>query len=110
MPLDCRAGKSRLYHTWRNMVVRCRDPRARDFERYGGRGIRVCEEWESYSRFRDWAISSGYRDDLQIDRVDTERGYNPVNCRWVTCLENNRNKSNNHRLTALGETKPLASW
>src|SRR5262249_20306952 len=78
---------------------------------YGGRGIGVCQEWRrSFLLFATWAQSTGYRDDLQIDRVDNSQDYSPANCRWVTAQENQRNSRQNHLLTAFAETKPLVCW
>lgn len=80
---------TRLYKTWRNMLDRCNNSKNKEYHRYGGRGIKVCEEWEkNFSNFRDWAFSSGYSDDLTIDRVNNEKGYCPSNCQWLTRAEN----------------------
>ena len=60
---------------------------------YGGRGIDICDNWKiSYSSFRAWALSNGYRDNLSIDRIDNDKGYSPENCRWATMAEQNQNK------------------
>jgi hypothetical protein len=75
------------------MRARCRIPTATYFRRYGGRGISVCAEWASFEAFRDWALASGYADDLEIDRRDNDGDYTPENCRWVTHVENSRNRS-----------------
>ena len=81
--------KTRLYTTWRNMIDRCNNPKNKEYRRYGGRGINVCEEWRTdFSVFRDWALSSGYRDDLTIDRIDNDLGYSASNCQWLTRKEN----------------------
>lgn len=79
---------SRLYRTWSHMKHRCNNPNSASYPRYGGRGIKVCEEWYSYQNFAEWAISSGYTDELTIDRIDSNKGYSPDNCRWVTLSEN----------------------
>lgn len=111
--LSLRHGEegTRLYKVWHGMKARCQTPSAGNWSRYGGRGISVCQEWsESYEAFRDWAISAGYADDLQIDRIDNDANYEPDNCRWVSALVNANNRSNHHWLEAFGERKTLAEW
>lgn len=77
--------ETRLYTIWTDMKQRCNNPRDPFFSDYGGRGIKVCEEWETdFSMFYTWAISHGYSIMLTIDRVNNDRGYSPDNCRWVT--------------------------
>ena len=86
---------NRLYKIWDGMHYRCENPKADSYHNYGGRGIKVCAEWtggEGFDRFREWAVSHGYADDLQIDRIDNNRGYEPNNCRWVTQIENSINR------------------
>ena len=65
------------------------------FERYGGRGISVCEEWiNNFGKFRDWALSNGYQDNLSLDRIDPNGGYCPDNCRWVSMEIQANNRTN----------------
>lgn len=61
--------------------------------RYGGRGIKVCEEWSTVLPFMSWALKNGYEEGLQIDRINNNTGYSPDNCRFVTRTENARNNS-----------------
>lgn len=101
----------RLYDIRHGMLSRCRNKKSAGYKDYGGRGIAVCTEWEeSYSAFREWAISSGYRDGLQIDRINNDGNYEPGNCRWVTAKINQRNKRTTRLVTAFGETKCIAEW
>jgi hypothetical protein len=87
---------SRLYNIWTHMKERCANPNVSCFDRYGGVGISVCEEWlTSFETFRNWSLENGYRNDLTIDRIDGAKGYNPYNCRWATVEEQNNNKKNN---------------
>lgn len=103
--------RTKLYSVWCGMKERCNNPHNKSFPRYGGRGIKVCEEWaNSFSSFREWATENGYSETLTIDRIDSNDGYYPENCRWVTTAQQNRNYSRNHMITYNGETKCLADW
>lgn len=83
----------RLYNIWGIMKQRCNNPNASSYSYYGGKGIKVCKEWANNSRnFIEWSLSHGYRDDLEIDRIDCSKDYCPENCRWVTKTENLRNR------------------
>lgn len=85
--------KTRPYRIWIHMRSRCYDKKCHAYNRYGGRGITVCEEWRNdFQAFYDWAISHGYSDDLSIDRIDNDKGYSPDNCRWATAKEQNKNR------------------
>jgi hypothetical protein len=77
------------------MRSRCSNPRTKEWAAYGGRGIRVCDEWQDFDQFlRDMgpAPSSAH----SIDRIDVDGDYEPLNCRWATHVEQNRNKRDNH--------------
>ena len=102
---------TRIYATWCSMKERCNNPHNKSYARYGGRGIKLCPEWESdFIAFKDWAFSNGYDDTLTIDRIDVDSGYDPTNCRWVTTAQQNRNYSRNRLLTLNGVTKCLSDW
>lgn len=92
------------------MKKRCNNPKYEHYNIYGGRGIIVCQEWYSSKTFYEWALKSGYKIGLQIDRIDTNGNYEPSNCRWVTPKENSQNKRNNKYLTINGETKLISQW
>lgn len=88
---------SRLNKVWRGMKARCADKGATGFESYGGKGVRVCDEWKQYEAFRDWALSAGYdpsapRGKCTIDRINPFGNYEPSNCRWVDMSTQNKNK------------------
>ena len=78
----------RLYKTWLNMKNRCLNPNNKEYHVYGGRGITVCQEWlNDFAQFRSWAEAAGYTDEMQIDRIDNNKGYTPSNCQWLTAAE-----------------------
>lgn len=103
-------SRSRLCYLFNNMHQRCKNQNHDKYIYYGGRGIRVCDEWREYGTFREWAIGSGYADTLSIDRIDVDGPYSPQNCRWIPQEKQASNKRNNVRLTAFGETKIVAEW
>lgn len=81
----------RLYHIYHGMKQRCYNEASPNYIKYGAKGIKVCDEWlSSYDAFKSWALSSGYREDLTIDRERSEGDYSPDNCRWVTLEDNAR--------------------
>ncbi|HDY87984.1 MAG TPA: hypothetical protein ENH82_07725 [bacterium] len=93
-------GKHPIYYVWSHMKDRCYNPKDKGYKNYGGRGISVCEEWFSSLRiFYDFAIARGWKDGLQIDRINNEGNYEPNNCRFITQRENIRN-SRTTKLTA----------
>ena len=103
--------KTRLHNIWVSMKERCNVPSVNCYKYYGGRGIKVCEEWKhSFESFRDWALANGYTDTLTIDRIDVNGNYEPSNCRWITLKEQGSNKTNNHFITYNGVTKTLQQW
>ncbi|MBO5663596.1 MAG: hypothetical protein J6V82_04430 [Clostridia bacterium] len=102
---------TKLFGIWCGMRQRCSDVNNRDFQRYGGRGITVCDEWQTDFRpFYNWAIASGYADSLTIDRIDVNGNYEPSNCRWATRKEQANNRRTNIYLTYEGDTFTLAQW
>lgn len=85
--------KSRLYRIWHNMKNRCFYTNSNCFDDYGGRGIKVCDEWKnSFEKFQDWSMSNGYSDNLTIDRINNDGNYEPSNCRWVSMKEQCSNR------------------
>lgn len=82
-----------FYNTWQNMKARCNRPKHPKYNRYGGRGIKICKEWESIEAFAKWALKNGWEEGLSIDRIDNDGDYTPQNCRWVSISKNSRKKS-----------------
>lgn len=102
---------TRLYRIWATMKARASNPHSNCYKHYGGKGIIVCAEWrDSFENFRDWAMSSGYRDDLTIDRVDNNGDYDTVNCVWSTYKTQANNRSNNRMLNIHGHVRTLSEW
>lgn len=84
---------TRLHNIWLGMKQRCYYKKHVRFERYGGRGIIVCDEWKNdFLKFYEWAMSNGYSDNLTLDRIDNDGNYEPSNCRWVTPKEQFENQ------------------
>ena len=101
---------TRLYTIWKSMRERCACPKQIHYTNYGGKGIKVCPEWNDFAVFRDWAYRNGYTDTLTIDRIDVDGDYCPKNCRWATYTEQANNKSNSVFLEAFGEKHTYADW
>lgn len=102
---------ARLHRIWRGMCERCNTRTNSGYQWYGGRGIRVCPEWQrDFGAFCRWALSNEYAPHLSIDRQDNDGHYEPGNCRWATNAQQARNTSRNRMITAFGETKCCAEW
>lgn len=94
---------SSLHNRWKAMLGRCQNPNDTGYRNYGQRGIFVCSEWGSFEAFAAWAGRTGYKPELQLDRIDNDGPYSPENCHWVTCAENCRNRRPNRRFSFFGE-------
>lgn len=104
------SNQNRLYRIWHNMKSRCLNPNFPKYPRYGGRGIAICDEWLSFSAFEEWAMSSGYSEELTLDRKCLNGNYEPDNCQWISNFQQQSNKSDNRLVTCKGETHTLAEW
>lgn len=98
-----------LYKIWRAMMERCYDHNNKRYNRYGGRGIEVCYEWHSVHQFIE-DMYADYRKGLQIDRIDNDKGYFKINCRWATRTEQANNKFTNHLVTFNDKTQTIKQW
>ena len=101
---------TKLYQVWGNMIQRCENPNSSSYPRYGGRGIRVCESWKDYKKFKAWAIANGYEEGLTIDRIDYYGPYSPANCRWAGRKLQANNTRRNFTVTYDGRTRTLSEW
>lgn len=102
---------TRLYRIYHNMLTRCYNSSSKAFERYGGRGITICDEWKDDPKaFYDWSMSHGYSDELTLDRINNDGNYCPENCRWVTMKEQANNTCRCHYIKIDGETKSMREW
>lgn len=109
-------SKTRLYGVWLRMKARCYNPKVKEYTLYGGRGIKICDEWKNnYISFYNWAMSNGYDEKAKykqctIDRIDVNGNYEPSNCRWVNSIIQSKNKRSNFLVTYKNETHCLKDW
>lgn len=109
-------ARDRIQNIFLHMKDRCYNPNFKDYKNYGGRGITICEEWQTPHSwkggraFKKWALENGYADNLTLDRIDVNKGYSPENCRWVSMKEQQNNKRNNRLISYNGKTQTIALW
>ena len=106
-------SKTRLHRIWHSMYCRCYYKSTNQYKNYGGKGIKVCDEWkhiEGFIRFYNWAINNGYSEELTLDRIDNEKDYCPDNCRWLTIKEQSNHRTNNVFYTYKGKTQTSKQW
>lgn len=99
-----------LNSIWCGMKERCQNPNAENYEWYGGRGISVCDEWQKFKPFYDWAINNGWEKGLTIDRIDVDMPYMPSNCRFIPIKSQFRNRRSNCHININGETHLQCEW
>ena len=106
--------KSRLYEIYMGMLKRCYNEKSKAYKRYGGIGIKVCDEWlgkNGFENFSQWSFLNGYADNLTLDRFPNQKGnYEPSNCRWATPKEQSNNRKTNVYITRDGETHTMKEW
>lgn len=105
-----RGSRDPLFYVWYGMHGRCKYPSHISYKNYGGKGIKVCDEWQEFEPFYEWAISHGYKKGLQLDRIDSEKDYSPDNCRFITQSENSKRRKGTHWITINGETHTIPEW
>ena len=105
----------RLYGIWKSMKYRCNNPNDSHYANYGGKGIKVCDEWNDYENFRKWAYSNGYDENAEygsctIDRIDNDGDYAPNNCRFADRIMQANNTSQNHFVELNGHKMTIAEF
>ena len=103
-------GKPRTFTICNGMKSRCYNPNAVSYKNYGARGIKICDEWLTFEKFYNWAMSNGYADGLEIDRIDNDKGYCPENCRWVSRAFNRKHQRKTRYLEIFGVRLNISEW
>lgn len=99
---------TRTYHSWEAMKQRCNNPRDKDYRHYGGKGVKVCEQWAD---FRNFIADMGEcPEGKTLDRISSTGNYEPENCRWADSFQQKHNRTDNVQLTFEGRTQPMACW
>ena len=100
-----------LYSRYYHMRSRCENKADRGYEWYGGRGIKVCDEWRNdIVAFIEWGIANGFKEGLSLDRIDNNGDYSPENCRWADATQQCNNRRTNAFLSLNGEKHTYAEW
>jgi hypothetical protein len=108
MPSHGKTG-TKVHNTWTNIRQRCQNENTPAFRKYGAKGIKVCDRWQTFENFyADMGDPPSQRH--TIERIDPKGHYEPSNCRWATQLEQQNNRSSNRFLTALGKTQTVQQW
>lgn len=98
-----------LYSTWRGMIGRCRNSHMRDWDKYGGKGVKVCDRWrDPVYGFFNFVSDMGERPiNCTLDRIDCDGDYSPENCRWATHYQqqNNRKVKSNTGVVGVSRQK-----
>jgi len=98
------------FNIWYSIKSRCYNKNHIHYKNYGGRGIRICEEWSKFKNFKEWALVNNYNDTLSIDRIDNDKDYSPDNCRWATPKEQSNNRRNNVFYEYNGVKHTIPEW
>lgn len=104
-------SNNRIYNIYKKMIERTTNPNCKAYKDYGGRNIKVCDEWlNDFEKFYLWSVNNGYDEGLTIDRIDNGGNYEPDNCRWVTPKVQANNRRSNHNITYNGQTRTMKQW
>lgn len=103
-------SKERIYRTWAGMIARCKTKSATGYEHYGGRGIKVYDEWNDFVKFYEWAKNNGYDDTMSIERKDVDGNYCPENCIFIPMSEQVNNQKRTHFIEYKNEKHNVVQW
>ena len=98
------------YNSWRSMMDRCYRPKNSSYNRYGKRGIKVCDEWHDIQNFEKWVQENPYFEGATIERIDVNGDYEPTNCKWATMKEQCNNRSNTLYIEYRGKVHTITEW
>ncbi len=102
--------KEPWYNNYRCMMSRCYREKDASYKYYGGRGIKVCEEWHHIINFEAWVKQHPYFSGATLDRIDSNGDYSPGNCRWATMFEQDKNRRNSILIEWNGEIHNITEW
>ncbi len=103
-----RGARTKTYAAWRSMKQRCLNINNKNYLKYGGRGIKICDSWMNFNNFL--ADMGEAQKGMTLERINTELGYSPENCKWASQLEQVRNRRISHRLTYKDKNLHLKEW
>ena len=106
-------GKPRTLIIWNGMKARCYNPKSISYKSYGARGIRICDEWlgeQGFENFHNWAMANGYNDEFQIDRIDNNGNYEPLNCQWIPAHQNRTKQRKARYFELYGLRLNVSQW
>lgn len=102
--------KEPWYNNYRCMKSRCYRPKDPSYKHYGGRGIKVCDEWLNIENFEKWVKEHPYFEGATLDRINVDGDYEPSNCRWATMVEQDNNRRNTLYIEWNGEIHTISEW
>lgn len=99
-----------ILQKWSSIKTRCYNKNTPCYKNYGGRGIKMCDEWLDFWNFREWAYKNGYSEGLTLERIDVNGNYEPSNCKWIPMEEQAINKRNNSFIEYGGKKQTISQW